>query len=86
MTTKAKTRTLTILGCGILGFAVVHLAGGNPGAMPADFVLFEEICETICGVFLLYHAKKLRENQALNDSGRAGSTTADDQSSRYSDS
>jgi hypothetical protein len=36
--------------------------------MPAPFVRFEAIGEAVCGLFLLYHAKKLREKQKRDDS------------------
>jgi hypothetical protein len=68
MTTKTKIRTSAALGCGSLALAAVHCAGGIPGAMPAPFVLFEAISEAICGLFLLYHAKKLHDKQKLDDS------------------
>jgi hypothetical protein len=68
MTTKTKIRTFAALGCGSLALAAIHFAGGNPGAMPAPFVLFEAISEAICGLFLLNHAKKLQEKQKRDDS------------------
>jgi hypothetical protein len=63
MTTKTKIRTFATLGSGSLALAAVHFAGGNPGAMPASFVLFEAVCEAICGLGLLYHAKKLQSKR-----------------------
>jgi hypothetical protein len=33
---------------------------------PASFVLFETICEFICGVGLLYHAKRFHDKGKNN--------------------
>jgi len=68
MSTKAKSRTVAAVGCALLALAVFHCLGGNPGAMPTSFVIWEVISELGCGSFLLYHAKRPREKQKRDDS------------------
>jgi hypothetical protein len=68
MSPKAKIRTLAAFGCASLALAALQYAGGNPGAMPAPFVLFEMICEIICGAGPLFYAKRLHEKQKRSDS------------------